>query len=189
MRLYDVAGFTRKWLCSVRDDQLPDGRIANFSPDGHRIKGHPDVLFARMTGSSGWGDAITLVPWLLYETYGDREALAENWDAMVRWVEWALATARTSRHPSRVERSAEPLPHENSSGTAHSTGVNGSSRRRARGRLAHRPGAGRPSGWFTADKGEVGTAYLARSTATLAATARSSGTTRTRPATRNWRTG
>lgn len=36
VRLYDVAGFTRKWLRSVRDDQLADGRIANFSPDGRR---------------------------------------------------------------------------------------------------------------------------------------------------------
>ena len=31
-RLYDVLGFSRKWLRSVRDDQLDDGRIANFSP-------------------------------------------------------------------------------------------------------------------------------------------------------------
>ncbi|MFI0817396.1 family 78 glycoside hydrolase catalytic domain [Streptomyces sp. NPDC021098] len=31
-RLYDVSGFSRKWLRSVRDDQLDDGRIANFSP-------------------------------------------------------------------------------------------------------------------------------------------------------------
>lgn len=30
-RLYDVLGFSRKWLRSVRDDQLDDGRVANFS--------------------------------------------------------------------------------------------------------------------------------------------------------------
>ncbi|MGW2328167.1 hypothetical protein ACWC5C_20640 [Streptomyces sp. NPDC001700] len=47
----------------------------------------------------------------LYETYGDRGPLAENFDAAVRWVEWALATARTAC-PSHLERSAEPLPHE-----------------------------------------------------------------------------
>ncbi|MEV6699494.1 hypothetical protein AB0M68_20400 [Streptomyces sp. NPDC051453] len=35
-----------------------------------------------------------LVPWELYETYDDRRELAENWDAMVRWVEWALAEGR-----------------------------------------------------------------------------------------------
>ncbi|MET0782499.1 MAG: family 78 glycoside hydrolase catalytic domain, partial [Microbacterium sp.] len=49
-RLYDVLGFSRKWLQSVRDDQLPDGRVANFSPDGRRIKHHLDDQFAMMTG-------------------------------------------------------------------------------------------------------------------------------------------
>lgn len=172
VRLYDVAGFTRKWLRSVRDDQLPDGRVANFSPDGHRIKEHPDVLFAMMTGSAGWGDAIVLVPWLLYETYGDREALAENWDAMVRWVEWALATARTSRHPSRVERSAEPLPHEEFLwDSSFHWGEWIEPKARAEDGSLIDPVQADPAGWFTADKGEVGTAYLARSAATLAATA------------------
>ena len=61
-RLYDVLGFSRKWLRSVRDDQLDDGRIANFSPDGRRIKHHLDDQFAMMTGSAGWGDAIVAVP-------------------------------------------------------------------------------------------------------------------------------
>ena len=70
-RLYDVLGFSRKWLRSVRDDQLDDGRIANFSPDGRRIKHHLDDQFAMMTGSAGWGDAIVAVPWELYESYGD----------------------------------------------------------------------------------------------------------------------
>ena len=105
-RLYDVLGFSRKWLRSVRDDQLDDGRIANFSPDGRRIKHHLDDQFAMMTGSAGWGDAIVAVPWELYESYGDEQILAENWDAMVRWVEWALEKCahRTSSRP-RAARS------------------------------------------------------------------------------------
>ena len=59
-----------------------------------------------MTGSAGWGDAIVAVPWELYESYGDEQVLAENWDAMVRWVEWALEKARTERHHARS--AAEP---------------------------------------------------------------------------------
>lgn len=111
-RLYDVDGFSRKWLRSVRDDQLGDGRIANYSPDYHRLRELPNMEADHITGSAGWGDAIVHVPWVLYETYGDRQVLAENWEAMTRWVEWALSKARTARHPSRVERSAEALPHE-----------------------------------------------------------------------------
>ncbi|BDZ66427.1 alfa-L-rhamnosidase [Agromyces mangrovi Wang et al. 2018] len=171
-RLYDVLGFSRKWLQSVRDDQLDDGRIANFSPDGRRIKHHLDDQFAMMTGSSGWGDAIVAVPWELYRTSGDRDVLAENWDAMVRWVEWALEQARSARHHARVQASPEPEPFEQYlwDGTFHWGEWTEPRERDADGNRID-PIKHDPMAWFMADKGEVGTAYLHRSTATLAAIA------------------
>ncbi|WP_285114257.1 family 78 glycoside hydrolase catalytic domain [Leifsonia sp. fls2-241-R2A-40a] len=169
VRLFDVHGFTRKWLQSVRDDQLEDGRIANFSPDGRQVKHHPELQVAQMTGSAGWGDAIVHVPWVLYEAYGDRDELAANWHAMTRWVDWALDTARTRRHPSRVQRSAEPLPHERYlwDGSFHWGEWCEPKERAADGTLID-PVQDDPMAWFMEDKGEVGTAYLYRSTATLA---------------------
>lgn len=171
-RLYDVLGFSRKWLRSVRDDQLPDGRIANFSPDGRRIKHHLDDQFALMTGSAGWGDAIVAVPWELYRCYGDRQVLAEHWESMVRWVEWALRTARTARHPSRIERSAEPLPHERYlwDGSFH-WGEWTEPKEKATDGTRIDPVQTNPIAWFMADKGEVGTAFLYRSASTLAGVA------------------
>lgn len=169
VRLFDVHGFTRKWLQSVRDDQLDDGRIANFSPDGRQVKHHPELQVAQMTGSAGWGDAIVHVPWVLYEAYGDRDELDANWDAMARWVEWALETARTRRHPSRVQRSADPLPHEQYlwDGSFHWGEWCEPKERAADGTLID-PLQDNPMAWFTEDKGEVGTAFLYRSTSTLA---------------------
>jgi alpha-L-rhamnosidase len=168
-RLYDVLGFSRKWLQSVRDDQLPDGRVANFSPDGRRIKHHLDDQFAMMTGSAGWGDAIVAVPWELYESYGDAQILAENWDAMVRWVEWALEKARTERHHARAQRSPRPEPFEEFlwDGTFH-WGEWAEPKVRAADGTPIDPITHDPMAWFMADKGEVGTAYLHRSATTLA---------------------
>ncbi|WP_219860805.1 family 78 glycoside hydrolase catalytic domain [Microbacterium sp. MYb45] len=168
-RLYDVLGFTRKWLQSVRDDQLDDGRVANFSPDGRRIKHKLDDQFAMMTGSSGWGDAITFVPWEMYSAYGDVRVLEENWDAMVRWVEWELGAARANRHHSRVERSAEPQPHEEYlwDGTFH-WGEWTEPVAKAEDGSRLDPIKTNPMAWFMADKGEVGTAYLYRSAHILA---------------------
>ncbi|PFG43020.1 alpha-L-rhamnosidase [Isoptericola jiangsuensis] len=168
-RLYDVLGFTRKWLRAVRDDQLDDGRIANFSPDGRRIKHHLDDQFAMMTGSAGWGDAIVAVPWEMYLSYGDRLVLEENYDAMVRWVEWALEKARTSRHHARMQSSPEPEAFEEYlwDGTFHWGEWTEPKERDADGRPID-PIKHNPMAWFMADKGEVGTAYLHRSTATLA---------------------
>ena len=172
-RLYDVNGFTRKWLRSVRDDQLPDGRVANFSPDGHRVKLSPESQRSMMTGSAGWGDAIVHVPWEIWRAYGDHAALEENWQAMTRWVEWALETARTRRHPSRIERSATPRPHERFvwDGSFHWGEWLEPAPRAADGSPVN-PVQADPAAWFSADKGEVGTAFLHRSTRTLAEIAR-----------------
>ncbi|GAA2869041.1 alpha-L-rhamnosidase [Streptosporangium fragile] len=171
-RLYDVHGFSRKWLRSVRDDQLDDGRVVNSSPDANRLKTHDDPMANAITGSAGWGDAVVLVPWVLYETYGDAAVLAENWPAMRRWVEWALATARNARHPSRVERSAEPYPHEEFvwDGSFHWGEWLEPKKRAADGSLID-PVMSDPMAWYTADKGEVGTAYLFRSVHILASVA------------------
>lgn len=178
VRLFDVHGFTRKWLQSVRDDQLDDGRIANFSPDGRQVKHHPDLQIAQMTGSAGWGDAAVHVPWVLYEAYGDRDELAANWDTMTRWVEWALETARTRRHPSRVQRSAEPLPHEEFlwDGSFHWGEWCEPKLRTPEGELID-PVADNPMAWFMEDKGEIGTAFLYRSVSELAGIAQVLGRT------------
>jgi alpha-L-rhamnosidase len=167
-RLYDVLGFSRKWLQSVRDDQLADGRIANFSPDGRRIKHHLEDQFAMMTGSAGWGDAIVAVPWELYESYGDKQILAENWDAMVRWVEWALHKALTERHHGRRQQSPEPEAFEEYlwDGTFH-WGEWAEPKERSADGTPIDPIKHDPMAWFMADKGEVGTGYLHRSSATL----------------------
>ncbi|MCM6761145.1 glycoside hydrolase family 78 protein [Rathayibacter sp. ZW T2_19] len=177
VRLFDVAGFSRKWLQSVRDDQLADGRIVNMSPDNARLGAVPDPMTDMATGSAGWGDAVVLVPWELYRTYGDRAALTQNWAAMVKWVQFALTSAAERRHPSRVERSATPLPHEQYiwDGTFHfgewlePTPLNADG--------TPGPAMPDPMAWAMADKGEVGTAYLYRSLSVLAQVARVLGKT------------
>lgn len=175
VRLYDVDGFSRKWLQSVRDDQLADGRIVNISPDNERLGFVPNPMSDMATGSAGWGDAIVIVPWELYRTYGDRAVLADNWNAMVRWVEFARNAAAENRHPSRVNRSEEPQPHERYlwDGTFHfgewlePTPLNEDG--------TPGPTMPDPMAWAMADKGEVGTAYLYRSASILALVASALG--------------
>jgi alpha-L-rhamnosidase len=48
----------------------------------------------------------------MYRAYGDTDVLAEMWPHMVAWLDFAASTARTQRHPSRVEARPEPAPHE-----------------------------------------------------------------------------
>jgi alpha-L-rhamnosidase len=112
--LYDVAGFSLKWLRDLAADQRPDGCICNFAPDPARPKAmavnHP--MWKQMQGSSGWGDAVVIVPWEMWRAYGDGDVLREMWPAMVRWVDFAAESARSKRHPSREAARPEPAPHE-----------------------------------------------------------------------------
>ncbi|MCD5342903.1 glycoside hydrolase family 78 protein [Arthrobacter sp. AK04] len=109
--LYDVTGFSRKWLRDVRADQWENGVIANISPSaGPGVTSAEFMAFTN--GSCGWGDAIAMVPWELYLATGDAGLLAENWDAMNRWLGFVRTTAETQRHPSVTAAGAVPAPHE-----------------------------------------------------------------------------
>lgn len=98
--LTDSHAILKKWLRDVMADQRPDGAIAHVSPDPSR--NHEDV-FPRFYGSTGWGDAICIVPWVLYQHYGDRAILEETLPAMVRWndYEWSISDGPIVRPPPR----------------------------------------------------------------------------------------
>jgi alpha-L-rhamnosidase len=106
--LYDVFGFSVNWLRDLAADQLPSGAVTNIVPDPS-----PDArIWKDGHGSSGWGDAAVHVPWELYRATGRTDALADQFESMKRWVDFAATRARLGRHPSRVERNPDPLPHE-----------------------------------------------------------------------------
>ncbi|MGY1787098.1 family 78 glycoside hydrolase catalytic domain [Geodermatophilus sp. SYSU D00698] len=108
--LYDVAGFSTKWLRDVVADQWPDGTVANVSPCPRGEGRDSPVSF--LNGSAGWGDAVVVVPWELYRAYGDTRVLEETWPAVVRWLDRTERAARERRHPERAARRPEPAPHE-----------------------------------------------------------------------------
>jgi alpha-L-rhamnosidase len=107
--LYDVAGFSLKWLRDLAVAQWEDGNLGNMAP---MPVAERTGFLEKMNGSAGWGDAIVLVPWEIHEEYGDVAVLAELWPSMVAWLDRVERMASGSRHPSRISRSAEPLPHE-----------------------------------------------------------------------------
>ncbi|HKU03154.1 MAG TPA: family 78 glycoside hydrolase catalytic domain [Arthrobacter sp.] len=109
--LYDVTGFTRKWLRDVRADQWENGVIANISPSpGPEATSAEFMAFTN--GSAGWGDAIVMVPWEAYLATGDAAILAENWEAMQRWLGFIRTTAETRRHAARAAQAPVPAAHE-----------------------------------------------------------------------------
>ena len=74
----DVAAFFEKWLQDVRDAQSGDG-------------GYPDVAPRKVDNADGapaWGDAGVIVPWTMYQAYGDRQAIDRSWVSMGKWLDY-----------------------------------------------------------------------------------------------------
>lgn len=75
---YDVEGFFRKWLRDLAVDQMPNGGIPAVIP----------TVFNDNNSSAAWGDAAVICPWQIYLTYGNRDVLSEQFDSMVKWIEY-----------------------------------------------------------------------------------------------------
>lgn len=98
--LANCESFLTKYLRDVRHDQRPDGAVPHFSPDPTRL--HPIGGRGDWAGSTGWGDAIVIIPWQLYLHYGDTGVLRENFPAMVKWLDyvWGISAGPIVRPPA-----------------------------------------------------------------------------------------
>ncbi len=72
----DVAAFFTKWMRDVADAQSPEGAFPDVAPR----------LVDLSDGAPAWGDAGVIVPWTLYQVYGDTRIVEEHYDAMARWL-------------------------------------------------------------------------------------------------------
>ncbi len=91
--LADCYPVLRKWLGECRLAQRADGLVQNIAP----VNNGGGMISNLLQGSAGWGDACVLVPWALYEAYGKKEILEENYGMMCRWVRFTEKRARRTR--------------------------------------------------------------------------------------------
>ncbi len=72
----DVAAFLTRWLDTVADAQFANGAFPDVAPR----------VAAEDEGAPAWGDAGVILPWTLYQVYGDTRIIARHWEAMTRWM-------------------------------------------------------------------------------------------------------
>ncbi len=80
---FDVAPFYTKWLGDVAADQLPNGLVPHVIPDVLHGAG----------GSTAWADVSVVVPWTMYQVYGDQRILEVQYPSMKAWVEYMKGRA------------------------------------------------------------------------------------------------
>jgi len=88
--LYDVSGFLLSWLADLAFDQMDEGgSVPAVVPNSMR-RGFGG-------GAAAWGDAAVVVPWVLYNRYGDTQILADQFESMHAWVDHILKVSSPNR--------------------------------------------------------------------------------------------
>ncbi|SFK82935.1 alpha-L-rhamnosidase [Amycolatopsis sacchari] len=80
--ILDVAGFLSSWLTDLAAEQYPDGLVPYIVPD---------VGGVTVSAAAGWSDAATIIPWVLYQRYGDLDVLRRQYESMRSWVDRAAS--------------------------------------------------------------------------------------------------
>ncbi|MGV8092604.1 MAG: family 78 glycoside hydrolase catalytic domain [Mangrovibacterium sp.] len=75
---FRVYSFFSKWMKDLAADQYDDGSVPYVVPN------------VRNNGqcSPGWGDAATVIPWTMYQVYGDKRILETQYESMKAWVNY-----------------------------------------------------------------------------------------------------
>ncbi|MCB8924894.1 MAG: family 78 glycoside hydrolase catalytic domain [Ardenticatenaceae bacterium] len=82
--LYDVTGFLQSWLKDLAIEQCKAG--------GMVPQVVPMVLDRPMPGAA-WSDAATIVPWVLYQRFGDVQIIADQYESMKAWTDYVIEAA------------------------------------------------------------------------------------------------
>jgi alpha-L-rhamnosidase len=87
--LYDAAGFLTSWLqdLAIEQDEHSGGVPVVI----------PDILPDSPTAAAAWSDAAVIVPWVLYQRFGDLFVLASQFQSMRAWVDRVDDLAGESR--------------------------------------------------------------------------------------------
>lgn len=80
----DIAAFFKKWMRDLEDTQKESGAVTNVAPS---------CVLRDADADAGWGDALVICPWVLYQVYGDRRILSNHFPAMKKWVEYLKKTS------------------------------------------------------------------------------------------------
>lgn len=73
----NTALFFSKWMKDVAAASSLEEGVPHIVPD---IQG--------TYSSAGWSDAAVIIPWVVYQTYGDVRILEESWQCMHEWVDY-----------------------------------------------------------------------------------------------------
>lgn len=85
---FQTASFWAKWLQDLAADQKADGSIPWVSPNV--VPNGAGTGWSDGFGSTAWGDAAVIIPWSVYQAYGDINILQQQYQSMKAWEEYMI---------------------------------------------------------------------------------------------------
>ncbi|MDR2037322.1 MAG: glycoside hydrolase family 78 protein [Bacteroidales bacterium] len=83
---YNINRMYHKIIDDMRASQLPNGLVPDIAPE--------IVVFAGgFRDSPEWGSAYVILPWYLYQWYGDQRPMRKNYEGMKRYINYLGSTA------------------------------------------------------------------------------------------------
>lgn len=81
---YEIAPLLRKSLRDMKNSQTTEGLIPEIAPEYVKFEWGGDMF----RDSPEWGSSMILIPWYLYQWYGDRESMAMYYPNMQRYINY-----------------------------------------------------------------------------------------------------
>lgn len=75
---FNTGLFFKKWLRDLAAETTPEFGTPHVIPN----------ILGEQAGAAAWSDAATIIPWNLYQIYGDIQILEEQFDSMKMWVDY-----------------------------------------------------------------------------------------------------
>ncbi|MFW2504165.1 glycoside hydrolase family 78 protein [Clostridium diolis] len=75
---YNVASFFTKWLHDLASEQSKEFGVPHVIPN----------ILGNQEGAAAWSDAAVIIPWEVYQAYGDVRVLEEQYESMKGWVDY-----------------------------------------------------------------------------------------------------
>ncbi|OON67536.1 alpha-L-rhamnosidase [Hymenobacter sp. CRA2] len=87
---YNVATLNRKIIRDLQVSQLDNGLVPEIAPEYVKFEWGGDMF----RDSPEWGSSSILLPWYVYQWYGDRQVLAESYPMMQRYAAYLATKAQ-----------------------------------------------------------------------------------------------
>ncbi len=84
----DAANFYTKWMKDFIADQRNDGSVPWVVPNV--VENGGGTGWSDGFGATGWADAAVIIPWTVYQAYGDEQILAGQYGSMKAWEEYMI---------------------------------------------------------------------------------------------------